>query len=923
MIQMLLSRPRGIFGKVLSIHLWVETAENGENREENQAIGVVGEVGPENEGDIPVALFYLSRWGHLEESIVQLLPAADLLIVLEGSNEDRLAREWSGFPQLERPARRVSDDEIDSGDANGYPEEESSRACDDTSAQGEHRSNSSRNEVPELAGVQSEEAVEENEAPQNGNDDRGEAIQQLTEVTVNPNDSSDSHASELSQSGEKEDQDENGHQDDSISGEVVLADTPKETWLNAIVYSKCNTKTTDGEEQVATVMGVVKDISLLEDEDDAPGETEDDEVRVALFYTSNCEYLPETVWQDKSKYQSLPSSSLCIVQDGSEESRIAQKWSGFEELSRLLAQPGTDSTADKGGVDEEPALDHINENASMSEIESDEIVGSIENVSKNFVRELCQRAQGPAPIGQLPDGRAILWVKSDPRHLYVRMNMDEEYASLFTNVSRSRWRSPCPWGCTDVNENAPLSFDSIEELHEHLRVRHDFGQLDDQVIDVENCGRLFRIPEGQLILTLCKQLTSAICSESPELLDLSVQSSFRLSDILDLKDDSRGSPKKTIFSLLRGKHETRSTLRLWSRIARLFAVESNGLFRLNENDCETVVYFGDDQAEPWRAIVDVGDDHDNLEEENRCSIEESNASASNECSDCRLCGLRWDCRIKNSAETCGNDGNGNIAVGGPACDLLCLSCRPPHLPAEYMPLKGNSGPEGVARGMLIHIASSVPSALKRHANENAAGKAVPAKDAFIWEDGNYQNWRYLVEKGHSIGSFLQAFVLLVHSINASKLPRWFTGTRDGRHGTPLATMASSSHGYSALLVRLHVLDTAIYEYLVASKGTMVAHLEDPAVPPILRGKTTQQRMKIVQDWATQTQYMTFEGTHESDCFVCNDGGDLLCCQYCSKVQHGRCHYPPITDSDAEELEIWVCPACVKDLGVIAGAEDDM
>jgi hypothetical protein len=918
----LVETPRNLW-QGTPIHLRLITPD-GENREENQAIGVVGEVGDDNEDDIPVAWFYFSRCGYLDESVVQLLPAADLLVVQEGSNEYRLAREWPGFAQLERPARRVSDNEMDSGDASGCPQEES-RAGDDTSAQSEYRSNLPRTVAPTPADVRLEEVGEtstdkdENQTAQNGNEDREEAIEQVAEVTGPPNDPSDSNTTGLAQSGENEGQDED--EGDSISGEVILADTPKETWLNAIVFSKCETMTIGGEKQVATVMGVVKEISLLEDEDDTAVETEDGFVRVALFYTSNCEYLPDEVWQDEKKYQQLPSALLYIVQDGSEEFQIAQRWSGYEKVSRLRAQPGTNGIADESNLDEERsepfALDHMNENDSMDEIESDEIVG----ISKNFVRNLCQRAQGPAPIGHLPDGRAVLWVKCDPRCLYVRMNTDEEYKSIYTNVSISGCRTPCPWGCTDLYETSTLCFDSREELHQHLRIRHDFGQLDDQVVDVENCGRLFRIPEGQLILILCKQLTSAICSESPDLLELSVRSFFRLSDILDLKDDSRGSPKKVIFGLLRGKHGTRSTLRLWSRIARLFAVESNGMFRLNENDCETFAYLGDDQAEPLR-IVDVGG-HDNLEEENKCLIEESSASASNKCSDCHLCGLRWDRRIKNSAETFGNGGNENIAVaGGLSCDLLCLSCRSPHLPAEYMQLKGNSGPEGVARGMLIHIASSVPSSLKRHANNYADGKAVSANGAFIWEDGNYQNWRYLVEKGHSIGSFLQAFVLLVHSLKASKLPRWFTGAREGRYGSPLSTMASSSYGYSALIFRLHVLDTAIYEYLVASTGTMVAHLEDP-LPPVLRGKTTKERMKIVQGWATQTQYKKFEGTHDSVCFACNDGGDLLCCDYCSKVQHGRCHYPPITDSDREELEIWVCPACVKDLGVIAGVEDDM
>ena len=50
----------------------------------------------------------------------------------------------------------------------------------------------------------------------------------------------------------------------------------------------------------------------------------------------------------------------------------------------------------------------------------------------------------------------------------------------------------------------------------------------------------------------------------------------------------------------------------------------------------------------------------------------------------------------------------------------------------------------------------------------------------------------------------------------------------------------------------------------------------------------------------------FEGEHDDDCYICFNGGDLVCCDFCSKAFHMKCHIPPlpfIPDG------IWKCCEC--------------
>ncbi len=50
----------------------------------------------------------------------------------------------------------------------------------------------------------------------------------------------------------------------------------------------------------------------------------------------------------------------------------------------------------------------------------------------------------------------------------------------------------------------------------------------------------------------------------------------------------------------------------------------------------------------------------------------------------------------------------------------------------------------------------------------------------------------------------------------------------------------------------------------------------------------------------------FEGEHSDWCYVCDDGGDLVCCDYCEKSFHLNCHIPALSDIPRGN---WKCCEC--------------
>lgn len=60
-----------------------------------------------------------------------------------------------------------------------------------------------------------------------------------------------------------------------------------------------------------------------------------------------------------------------------------------------------------------------------------------------------------------------------------------------------------------------------------------------------------------------------------------------------------------------------------------------------------------------------------------------------------------------------------------------------------------------------------------------------------------------------------------------------------------------------------------------------------------------------EQWPKQNDRL-YNGEHSDECYVCDDGGNLLLCDYCEKSFHLQCHVPPLHKAPVGD---WKCCEC--------------
>jgi len=78
-------------------------------------------------------------------------------------------------------------------------------------------------------------------------------------------------------------------------------------------------------------------------------------------------------------------------------------------------------------------------------------------------------------------------------------------------------------------------------------------------------------------------------------------------------------------------------------------------------------------------------------------------------------------------------------------------------------------------------------------------------------------------------------------------------------------------------------------------------LEHHQRPKQVRSTTKKKKQK-----KTNHKFNLFNGEHDDDCYICYNGGDLICCDFCEKVFHMACHVPPLP---AMPAGLWKCCEC--------------
>jgi hypothetical protein len=695
--------------------------------------------------------------------------------------------------------------------------------------------------------------------------------------------------------------------DDPKSGEGTSLDKiPPDDWRHQPVYSKVQTSN-EGVYSEATLVGFVK---APKSSGAVRGKL--DKAEIEAHYLSNIGYF------DEARTFEIESNSLFLIDTSinTEESRVVLKLQA-RNLGPKTSRDRPSRT--KNPEDTQPSVE-----------ESAKIRGQLVDMTLSFMRRLGEMAV----LGELPDGRDVIWLRSDPRALYVRLAKDQSCKedlhqraaaraqkfylrsvhkgdSQRLRISRSkRPQHFCVWGCSVkatslIHET--LSFDSDTELEEHYLRCHSFCSTAD-ITTLGDYGQFLRIQDGRHILELSAAMTSAICARRLSLIDEAVTDALQPETIPNGKVFYRSPQdlhlsfhltqrfRAVVLELLKENDPALCRpINLWSRIARLFVLEEEGQFRLNPTEY---------QEEAMSSQINVfspGSGGRVL----ACSCErtstpdtEFSASGNFECG---LCALQWEkvTRLKRKdppkIPTTDNVDAHHRSIG---CALLSDASYPERLTSEVPSIPGRLGQ---AKSLLLKVALHMPEPLRNAGGASAV--ADPLVGYRIWNEDYFEVWSAFAKEATNTRMLAQALVAMLASIHRARLPRWWS-SEGGGWSTAQALVEKPT--LSAFFLHLYVLDAAIAEFM------STAYLKESTGKRIVSGSLAG-RMEKYHEYADKLGFKRFSGAHEELCCFCDDGGSLLCCDLCENVQHHSCCDPPIENPDV--LSTWICDSCINDINV--------
>lgn len=233
------------------------------------------------------------------------------------------------------------------------------------------------------------------------------------------------------------------------------------------------------------------------------------------------------------------------------------------------------------------------------------------------------------------------------------------------------------------------------------------------------------------------------------------------------------------------------------------------------------------------------------------------------------------------------------------------------------------------RILLLKVAGRIPPTLYK--KDSSIVEPKSGEKLYLWNKVRLESWLAFVQRASNGRMITQALILLLSSIKTFKLPRWWRAARSGWESA-LGSMTNPS--LHSIAIRLFTFDAALAEYLAfsrgagekskssnpgssrkASKETNVQNnnnISQYGYIPLeaLLKMELSERMQHVLKWAEHFSLERFDGESNDECCVCDAGGDLMCCEFCSNVQHVECCKPPL--SKFPDFD-WVCDLCVADI----------
>ena len=74
----------------------------------------------------------------------------------------------------------------------------------------------------------------------------------------------------------------------------------------------------------------------------------------------------------------------------------------------------------------------------------------------------------------------------------------------------------------------------------------------------------------------------------------------------------------------------------------------------------------------------------------------------------------------------------------------------------------------------------------------------------------------------------------------------------------------------------------------------------------IKKKSSGSTIKKAKQTTAPIDIKLFEGEHDDDCYICYLGGELVCCDFCSKAFHPACHIPPLREIPEGEFTLSIC-----------------
>jgi len=449
---------------------------------------------------------------------------------------------------------------------------------------------------------------------------------------------------------------------------------------------------------------------------------------------------------------------------------------------------------------------------------------------------------------------------------------------------------------------------------------------------------------------------------------------FNPAKFLQLTHSKSGAPEfSPLRSKFPTNRTTRRLISLCSKIARLFTIERDGKFRLGKSYfCHTKTTVEKSSkiidscpiVSENKLLSQVEDNISAITNDN-CHVRKEEISPTFSNLPCPVYNCRYLSTDKSKVHCllCSTSSEGMIqskeidadsdksrskhGVGcGIACELCFKKCNNPYrstllkVADTLTPIQGQLG---AVKLLMIKVAANIPPSLFPSVSKSSSKHMMPLLDHEIWTDLNINVWVQFATQCVNCRMIAQAYVVLLCSINKKRMPSWWKSNRSGWAST-YAIMNMPT--LSKLALHLHTLDLAIAQFIANRTDTQHKPLKKHAshkkgkhedkmievtlhkqgeermdlpidqrkkskLPAELQNMGIKQRMETVIRLARQAAIPLHDGITDDDCYICDNGGFVLCCEFCVNVAHPEC----LGYKGKKEDIDWdfVCEECAHDI----------